>query len=393
MKFDSLVNQRLTNSLKEAIDASVDPELTGIMDQAYAQYERGGRGGATVTQQGKTFEQWLGSNPIGQHYLEQIVAKVQGSKGSYDASQPVVNASVVSQPPLVNFGESESKFQFNNIVEQLSESLSEQPLFVHERTGYNQVMRIRNAILVNDDIMELKLENGETIPMSIRGPNHNFKILANDGTLTDAMNVARVFGLLQPTCVVNEAKVDEKKKKRKIGKPTFGKKKGFIRHPKIKMTYEGTSFYHKDYNLIDHYVSLIMNHMFGKCLGCWSASHPAYPGWDKWVRKNYDKLRKMSDKEIMRHFKMPSESVVREQDAGGDIGAGVMSGDATPSGTGAGAPVGPHGFCQHDGFYAYGYPPLVSLMKRTPSKKKHKRKRVDVPHQFLKPTNKKPGGK
>lgn len=173
-------------------------------------------------------------------------------------------------------------FQFNQVIEHLTESLSEQPIFVHERTGYNNVFRIKNAILVNDDVMELQLENGETIPMSIKGPNHNFKLMANDGTITDAMNVARIFGLLQPTCVVNE-----------------GDKNIFLRK-------EGTSAFHKDYNKIDHYMSLIMNQMFGKCLSCWSASHPAYAKWDKWVRKNYDKLRKMSDKEILRHFKKPA---------------------------------------------------------------------------------------
>lgn len=99
----------------------------------------------------------------------------------------------------------ESKFKFNKLAEQLCESLGDQPIFIHARTAYNKMSRIKNAILTSATTMRLQMEDNSEIDLSLSEKTPNYQFVMNDGEFISAREVARVYGLLEPSQVVSES--------------------------------------------------------------------------------------------------------------------------------------------------------------------------------------------
>jgi len=97
-----------------------------------------------------------------------------------------------------------SKFKFNELADQLCESLGDQPIFVHARSAYNKMYKIKNAILTSSTTMRLQMEDNSSVDLSLTGDNPNYQFVMNDGQFISPREVARIYGLLEPSQVVSE---------------------------------------------------------------------------------------------------------------------------------------------------------------------------------------------
>jgi len=105
--------------------------------------------------------------------------------------------------------------EFNKTYQQFAEALSDQPIFVHDTitgAGHEKWQQIKNAKLLSNETIEIYLEDGTTTVMNLRAPNPKYRIMLNDGTMSDALTIAGIYSLLQPSVVVNETTLTQHEK-------------------------------------------------------------------------------------------------------------------------------------------------------------------------------------
>lgn len=114
---------------------------------------------------------------------------------------------------------------FNKIFDQLNEALSEQPIFAHDKglaAGYNKWVQIKNAKLLSNETVEIYLEDGSTAVMNLRSPNSRYCLSLNDGSPATALDLAGIYGLLQPAVMIGEDNEEAAQTATPTSKNTFG---------------------------------------------------------------------------------------------------------------------------------------------------------------------------
>ncbi len=280
--------------------------------------------------------------------------------------------------------------KFNQLFQKLNEALSDQPIFVNDNAGYEKWIRVKNAVLTSNETIQVHLEDGSKVDMPLRTPSNNFRLILNDGTLTDAMTIAGIYGLLQAPTVMTESDDDLFDKGSAVprgwmnlGNFTYKGPGGFA----VKRSEKGWAMYHNNKFLgyaptfvkaIRHCTLSGESYVTEDVVKC-----PKCKGKGYLIKDNGLTPYGASKTIKVKCQKCKGSKVITEDDGGavgGDMGGdsdGGMSGASGDSGNDTGA----------SGWYSsgqgWGYGRGVYLMKKTPHKKKHHKKRVEVAKSHL----------